>query len=217
MTTPHWSDRARELLAAATPGPWHAVKGGRGIESGMRRQPVYDDEGNRAHPEEPEPRWTVSADPLQAGWCTDGGYSQYCVGEHDAALIAAAPELLTTALAEREQLGARDANLTESCEIRGRAMERAEALVQQRDATIAEQARRIEELNALVAWYRRPQHTNRIEQLRAALREALQLLSGGAMGSSTEWNVTRARAVLGVALAAATIDTALSTSEPGDE
>jgi len=93
----------RALCERATPGPWYAVharKNSYGSEPETLCPASWWEEvtETRSH----ETQFTIGHAPEIPGWDTDGGYSQYCICEHDAAFIAAAREALP-ALLDRAQ------------------------------------------------------------------------------------------------------------------
>lgn len=98
--------RLRELLAAASPRPWVATDATREGTSGLCASPACMATHRAA--------WTVSRRPEFAGWCTDGGYSQYGLCEHDAALIVAAVNALPALLDALEESNARIAWLEDA-------------------------------------------------------------------------------------------------------
>jgi hypothetical protein len=122
MTTPA-SERARALVAAATPGPWRAVPYGNSVLD----TPIDYAEGA-----------------AQFGWQVDAPSDEVCdtgydhpFAEPDAALIAAAPALLLELADEVERLAA----LAADCEADHPPEPWAAKLQAERDAALAEAAR----------------------------------------------------------------------------
>lgn len=93
-------ENLRALLAAATPGEWFATDTGKSGRNGS----LTHQWGGRDPGMDARVVWSVSTNPSEAGWETDGGCSGYGVSKANADFIAAAKNHMVELLDEIERL-----------------------------------------------------------------------------------------------------------------